>query len=360
MALYVVSERNSNQHVAWGTSYEFEDIIARTCDARILSPKGWSLHPKLDISLGKLIAGRYRRVGGLEFAREPNVLLLIGMGPPALRMLDKLGPWRRKCSLVAAYIIDLYPGALNRFDPRIVNKLDHLFISYEQMLEPVRARFKTPVTFIPQACDALGHGACGGNRPIDVVGYGRQIEGVHESLQKTFNSPGTGKVYFHSTFKHTRVKNWREDRMLFWKIMRRAKISLAYCFVETNRDTALGVSPLTARWFEAITAGCAIVGRRPRSPDADRLLDWRDAVIDLPEETRQCVPFLEALIGDTERMAGISRRNYLEALRRHDWRHRLRDMFDALGLPLPAGAIRDLAALKAKADELELKPRLSA
>ncbi len=174
MAMYVISERNANNHVAWGTIYEFEDIIARTCDAQIVAPPRMHLPKRaLDIAFRPFLSFRYLQPKNFQFANEPNVLLLIGMGPRTLRMLDKLGSWRSKCDVVAAYIVDLYPMALKRLDKKVLRRLDHLFISYEQMLEPVKKHFGVPVSLIPQACDVLRHGSFGGNRPIDIIGYGR-------------------------------------------------------------------------------------------------------------------------------------------------------------------------------------------
>jgi len=40
MTIFIISERNLNNNVAWGNNCEFEDIIASTYDAKIVAPKG--------------------------------------------------------------------------------------------------------------------------------------------------------------------------------------------------------------------------------------------------------------------------------------------------------------------------------
>jgi hypothetical protein len=348
MAIYIISERNTNNHVAWGTSYEFEEIIVRTCSSQLIAPERFRFRNRLDLLLQPLTTHFYCKPKKFQFANEPNVLLLIGMGPGTLKMLDTLRQWRQKCDIVAAYIIDLYPISLNRLDRKIVNQLDHLFISYEQMLKPVKRKFKTPVTFIPQACDVLTHGTYGGDRPFDIIGYGRQIPKIHEQLKKEFNAPQSQTLYFHSTFKYPDVKDWKEDRLLFWQMMRRTKLSLAYCFKKTSPELAFGVSPLTARWFEGLAAGCVMVGYSPTGAEVKYLLDWPDAIIELPNNPQDSFSFIKELLKQEEYLKVVSRRNYMESLARHDWRYRLKDMLSTLGISIPNGLDDELKNLHSK------------
>lgn len=353
MAFFVVSQRNSFKHSAWGSSYELEDIVADTVGAQVLAPQRYSLHRRVDSALGFLYEGRYRRLSDMPFESGDNQLLLITMGPGGLRMLNSLGPWRERCSSVAAYIIDLYPESLKRIDRRLVEKLDHLFISYEQMMEPVSSMLKVPVTFIPQACDVLGQGSSGGDRPIDLIGYGRQRQDVHCEMQKAFSHQDSQRLYFHSTFTHKEVDDWREDRQLFWQLLRRTKMSVNFPYHTTHPHLSQGVSPLTARWFEAITAGVALVGGRPSSPETERLFGWEDSIIDLPSDARDCPRFIEELAGDADRLQAISQRNYLNALQLHDWRYRIREMLGAMKVPSPERLNDEISQLEKTANGLE-------
>jgi hypothetical protein len=134
--------------------------------------------------------------------------------------------------------------------------------------------------------------------------------------------------------------------------MRRSKVSLCHCFIETSNKYAFGVSPLTARWFEAIAAGCAIVGRRPKGTEVERLFGWKDSTIELPKDKDKWSIFIQALLDDKARLAGVSHRNYLNALQQHDWRYRLRDILGALGVPLPDKLKDELNLLENRAAEI--------
>jgi hypothetical protein len=343
--LYVLSERCSVNHVAWSTSYEFEEIIRHTCGAEVLSPRGFGVHPKLDIALGKVLAGRYHALRVEDVPRD-STLLVVAMGPRALRMLDTVENWRARFAKVAAYVVDLYPEALARLPQRIVRQLDYLFISYDQMFERVSQTAKVPVAVVHQAVDVLRQGAANGLRPIDVNGYGRQPRELVRALSERYNRPGSARIFLHSTQQFPRVTDWAQERQLFWQLLRRSRISLAFCFAVTHPERSHGVSPLTARWFEGMAAGCAMAGRRPASPEANRELDWEDAVIELPSDCGACADSLEALLRDEDRCNAISRRNYHHALRKHDWRHRLAEMLGYLKEPVPSRLAEELAELQ--------------
>jgi Glycosyl transferases group 1 len=103
---------------------------------------------------------------------------------------------------------------------------------------------------------------------------------------------------------------------------------------------------VTLRWFQCGAAGCAIVGKRPTTPLADELLAWEDATIELPDDPQACLEFVEALLQDWNRLNRIHTRNYLENLARHDWRLRIKDVFEILKLPLPLPLVEQLCELR--------------
>ena len=344
LMLYVLSERASCNHVAWGTSYELEEILVRTCDAKVLAPKAWSIHPKLDIGLGKLIPHRYHSLPIQDAGG--GTLIAICMGPPSLRMFDALKDWRRRFDRVAAYVIDLYPGAERRLPLSICKQLDALFISYEQMLPAVGSLVSCPVHLVLQAADVFGQGAGGGARPFDLSAYGRQPGELVSRLANRVNRQGSGTIFLHSTSSFPYVSDWRLDRALFWQMLRRTRISICFPFSRTHPSAYRGIDPLTARWFEGIAGGCVLAGRRPTSPEASRALHWEDSVVALPDNEEEAIEAVLALARDVERCESISRRNFQAAAASHDWRHRIAEMFSCLGMASPPRLQEELASLR--------------
>jgi hypothetical protein len=65
----------------------------------------------------------------------------------------------------------------------------------------------------------------------------------------------------------------------------------------------------------------------------NRQFDWPDAVIPLPFESGDVGQVLLELDDDPERVAKIRRENVRNAALRHDWVHRLRTVFEVVGIP---------------------------
>lgn len=343
--LHVLSERASCDHVSWGTSYELEEIFVKSCGASILAPKRWSIHPKLDIGLRKLIPNRYHRLPTPE--GKGGTLISICMGPPSLRMFDAIPDWRNRFDRVAAYVVDVYPGAEERLPRSICDKLDALFISYEQMVPVVQGCVSCPVHLVLQAADVLGQGAAGGPRQFDFSAYGRQPGGLVSSLAKRVNRQGSKAILFHSTFTFPFVTDWESDRALFWQMLRRTRISICYPFSLTHPQTYRGVDPLTARWFEGLAAGCVLAGKKPTCPEAPRLVNWEESLVTLPDDENEAIDELLKLTSDLDRCESISRLNFRAAAASHDWRFRIAEMLTRLSLPIPAILERDIDRLKA-------------
>jgi hypothetical protein len=94
-----------------------------------------------------------------------------------------------------------------------------------------------------------------------------------------------------------------------------------------------------------------MIGVPPGGEEFERQFDWPDAVIHVPFDSPDIAAVLEAMDRDPDRLARISRDNACHAALRHDWVHRLRRVFDTLGIPATAAMqereerLRNLAAM---------------
>ena len=97
-----------------------------------------------------------------------------------------------------------------------------------------------------------------------------------------------------------------------------------------------------ARFFEGAAAGCVMVGSSPQSPAFGPLFDWPDAVTETQPNGRDIATILSQLSSQPERLKEIGRRNAYEALLRHDWSHRWKQILSIVGLkPSPAVELRE-------------------
>ena len=99
-------------------------------------------------------------------------------------------------------------------------------------------------------------------------------------------------------------------------------------------EFAAGGDEISARFYEGAAAGTVMIGEAPRTEEFEQQFDWPDAVIQVPFDSPDIVRILADLDGDPGRLRAVRCNNIREAARRHDWLHRIRVVFDTLGLGL--------------------------
>jgi hypothetical protein len=90
---------------------------------------------------------------------------------------------------------------------------------------------------------------------------------------------------------------------------------------------------ISGRFYEGAAAGTVMLGEPPRTAEFERQFGWKDAVIRLPFDSPDVERVLLELDADPERLARIRRENVHNAALRHDWVHRLRTVFETVGIP---------------------------
>lgn len=359
MGVYVLSERPVNNHVGWAACYDLESTLKDAfCDATILHPI-----ENQHIELFNLCKIPTERLGALKrynhrlfkswFKLEqppildegPNILLVIGMSGGFLLSLFALGSLLKQFDYRIAYLLDGFePSSIDR---DVIPLLDHLFVTSSELADEIRSSTSLKVDFLPLAINTFRfEPAFNKERPIDIINYGRSDLEVHQQLQKYFNSSKSNRLYLYSTFNQPGVYNLQEHFELLYRLLGCSKISL--CFEASKLKRFRGQSPLLYRWFEAWASGCTVVGRKPFGQGVSDLMDWDNSAINLPANSSQCLPFLEELLNDKTFLLRNAERNYRECVLRHDWRYRIKAMFETVGLPIPDRLNHQILDLKKK------------
>ena len=376
METYILSQRGIFEGSAYGFIYELEDLIAKLCGSQILVPKANDLtqwahkQPKQVSTLAKRAIARtlgpYQKISPEHVsANSPRTLFMICLNAAGLNMLSSIPNWRKQFDVVAAYVVDAW--LFNAYPPETY-QLDHLFVPVLEAIEGLEQKFKIPVSLLPFGANVLLHGSGQRDRPVDVMSFGRTPVEFHQALSQGLNRPGSGRVYY----RHPAVdRHWypqndcyegrvdQEYRLLFHQMMRRSKVVLAFdplyntdqlyeSYKVNSRPWKFKHSVLSLRWIEGCAAGCAILGKRPKTVLADQILNWEDVTIELPENPDEWFRFTEKLLEDTSRLQAIHQRNYIESLARHDWRYRIRDVFETLKLSVPKLLTDELSLLAEK------------
>lgn len=347
MNLFVLSELQSiNNHVGWLASYDIEQVLADTCNATFIYPE-----PNNKIKVCKryrhrLFKSWFKTKDLPTLSAGPNILLIIGIAYNALLMMPSLKSLVKQFDLRIAYLFDIYEPQY--LDKEIILDLDYLFVPVAELAERVNELFPVKAKFLPHAVNALKYGANLPHRCIDIIGYGRGNSELHKVLQEHFNQSESERMYFHSTFSGANLNSFSEHKMLLAKLLSKSKISL--CFEPSNVERFKGYSPILTRWFEGFAAGCTIVGKKPFGKGVPDLIDWPNSTIDMPDAPAEWIPFFEELLANNEMLLANSARNYRECLLRHDWRYRIKTMFQTLDLPIPEKLEEEISQLKKKAE----------
>jgi len=369
MTLYVLSRRAILNATYYDILYDLEDLIVRTCEGRLLVPtaKGltqWARNQRSH-PLAPIVERVARRVGkynpppGYEAAGKSDTLLLITIDGAELALFSSIPNWRDRFGTVVAYV---YDGWSYDSYPSYIRQLDHLFTTTPELQGKLHDLLKIPISCIPFGADVLKQGTARTQRPIDLMSYGRLPEGHGRAMVRGFNEPGSGFIYYRTLPRVNQdfpsdVAAARQEaidyRNLLFKMLRRCRLALAFDSLYQSKRY-FPCSVVTPRWFESGGAGCAIVGKRPTSPLGDQLMDWPDAVIDIPDDPDESVQFLKDLLKDQARLDAIHQRNYKYHLARNDWRWRVKDMITTLDLPVPEPLQAELTACKQKAQGIAI------
>jgi hypothetical protein len=337
MLLYLLSSRQVTQLPSNGVAVELEELLVRSCGARLMTAEQVPGQNALRLAAG---------TPPLEGAPADRVLLVVALWTNLLGVLLALPDWRRQFGLVAGYVFDpwvsweQWPGLAPR-------ELDLFFVPDVRVAERYRSAHRVSATALAMGADVLRYGSGQGGRPLSVTAYGRQHPAYLQALEAAFNAPQSRRFLYLDTIAGAPMLTTRftENRRLVWKLLHRSACSLCFdpMVAPGNQGHVHPLLPL--RYYEAAAAGAAIIGIHPQVPELEDGFSWPDATISLPATPAAAVPFVEALLDDTARLNAIHQRNFTEAWRRHDWRYRLRDLFQHLGLPLPPRLQQELALL---------------
>lgn len=360
---YILSLRKKKFAPAQCCATEFEDILVECCQGTLITPEYAD-----DFSSYRKIRDIFIHDTKIDIPKPTStsnqqVLIVVALTVWECRLLNYLPQdWRKRFDLVVAYVFD---AALPEYDQvqkvsiansrvgKNLGNIDYLFVPMTGAIQILDEIFKIPVAMLPMAADVSKFGSNDRNRWIDVMGYGRQFVLHSQILENAYNNLDSQRIYYHTNHQSIqKIKNFHEHRRLFWKLLNSSSIALAYDVLTTPAPWFV-FSFVGQRWFESLAAGCTIVGRRPVCPEADDLLNWENATIEVPEDANDLLPFLEDLLNDKERLESIRNRNYINALDRHDWRYRIADMLNILGLEQPIPLQNSLAGLQEKSETVK-------
>ncbi|MEX5730225.1 hypothetical protein Ga0609869_003578 [Rhodovulum iodosum] len=320
---------------AWAPVTHLARLMARLLDAELrdLPPmrRGWRKQLRLAL--------RPMPRGGEDIA------IVLARGALELDLLADLGALGRPHRHRAVWIIDSFDTQFLPPAP-VLRGFDTIGFSQGYDRAHYERLFGTRALQLGWGSDALdlGAAACGAPamaaRPFDVLRVGRQPPAWEDDTRSEAACAAAG-LRFHGRPPFAERPEAALPHLMGWYA--RTKFVIAHSNLAAPAPyTHPSKEYITARWTDALAAGASVAGCQPRS-DLD-LVDWPGATLDFDRiDLAENVAQLRAAVAERGPSAALN--NHVQALRRLDWRWRIKALADRMGLHAPA-LEADLARLR--------------
>jgi hypothetical protein len=352
----VLSMRRLSNLVAYCAFYEFEDIIVELTGAdRFDVGAARSLDfsrrvfKVLRHSTGsrKLAWACAPKPTPVEIERRYELFFPVFTHPHELFALASIPDWRKRCRLAACYILEMWQHQLPKYLLELLREFDHIFVGVHHPIDEVSRITGRPCSYLPIAADVMRFAPYPGfpERVIDVSYIGRRSSVTHEALIAL--AADSTVFYYYDTVAASglddkqrtfRVQSPSEHRLLLANLLKRTRYYVANRALANDPRFTRGRQEISGRFYEGAASGTVMLGEAPESEPFKRQFDWEDAVISMPFDSPDVGRILADLDNSPQRLAAIRANNLRNAAMRHDWTHRLRAVYEKMGLP-PTGAM---------------------
>jgi Glycosyl transferases group 1 len=283
----------------------------------------------------------------VRLTREYDIFLVRCQTWWDLPYVNAIQGWKDCCKISVCWIDELWAAAIPLYKYWLdsLKQFDHIIVGCSGTVLSLSKALDRPCHWLPAGVDTLRFSPYPDPpaRVIDVYSIGRRWEGIHRALLKA--AQGRASFYVYDTFPsiaERQVYDYQQHRGLFANMAKRSR----YFTVAPGKVDELGETQgqveVGHRYYEGAAAGTVMIGQRPNSEVFKQLFDWPDAVIQTQPDGSDVLEVLADLDSEPARVSAISRRNAAEALLRHDWAYRWKEILHLAGIePLPYLAARE-------------------
>ena len=362
----LLSARQVRNRVSDAAIYELEDAIASFAPTDLIAYTQAPDWPRRVYTLAS------------QFTRSPRLARLITPKPQSamtlqqdydlfvvifrnifeILALDALTNWRQRCRQAVCVIVESWNNpqwlGQRKYLLEPLKQFDQIFVGSQASLATIADVTHRPCHHLLFGVNALRF--CPypqlPERSIDLASLGRRSEVTHQALLALAEA---GEMfYYYDTASNLRTMNAREHRLMYANLLKRSRYFIVnYACIDEPEKTK-GAFEIGYRFFEGAAAGTVMIGCPPPTAEFQTQFDWPDAVIPMPFDMPQIGQFLADLDQQGERLARIRIANMVNALVRHDWVYRWREVLTALGRVETPEMRRRQAYLHSLAQEIQL------
>jgi len=269
-------------------------------------------------------------------------------------LLDVDESWTSFATTRVLIVSEAWPGDLAMYGPKILAVLqsfDAVFTCMENNgLEGV-ADSTTSLRHLPHGVVTDSYSpSLSGRRPIGILNYGRRDPVQHDVLRRW--SEGAGGWYHYDTMGLGRTQDPVDHQRVLGRLLSESSFSVCNFGRFDESDRRQGAKELGARFYEALGAGCVIVGDFPGTPIFEAHFADVPGKVAFPLGASHCPDEIARLIAAPEELARIHRVHRALALDQHDIAHRIAQVLADVGFDLPPALSDRQAELRTTAGQL--------
>jgi len=256
-----------------------------------------------------------------------------------LLYLNAVKDWKDRCRISVCYVDELWAREVprNRYWMHRLKEFDHVILGLEGSVAAVEKEIGRTCHYVPGGVDAIRFSPYPEppERVIDVYSIGRRWEGVHKHFLQLAAERKIFYIYdtfYGASAADVEVFNYRQHREVLANVAKRSRFfQVGPAKMDILGQTG-GQIEIGYRFFEGAASGAVMIGQAARCESFDRLFNWTDAVIEIQPDGSDVLDVLSRLATEPERLEAMSRRNAAEALLRHDWAYRWKQILEIVGL----------------------------
>ena len=335
--------------------YEAQDVLLDVDDVDLIHLKpgrgyqfkeAWQRRLLFRDVTGKLIFAN-PGLHKVRLTQEYDLFLMMCQMEHDFLNISAIEGWQDHCKTSVCWIQEMWAARIplcKYWIHSLLRRFDHVFVSARGSVAALSDAIGQPCRWLPDAVDTLRFSPypTPPARVIDVYSIGRRREEIHRALLEAARRKDIFYVYDTFGGSMSNVLNYREHRDFFSNMAKRSRFFVvAPAKLGIPGETG-GQVEIGARYYEGASAGTVMIGHAPEGEAFRELFPWQDAVISLQADGSDVIKVLSSLGAEPERISAISRRNAAEALLRHDWIYRWKEILKVAGIePLPRMKLRE-------------------
>lgn len=260
--------------------------------------------------------------------------------------INAIEGWEDKCKVSVCWIDELWVAELQQCEYWLhaLKKFDYVFVSCLETVQALSKAIGKPCHWLPGAVDAVRFSPYPNVplRVVDVYSIGRRCEAIHKVLVRTAQSGSIFYLYDTSEGSLSDVYDYRQHRNLLSSVAKRSKYFMVAPGKVNLPNETRGQEEVGRRYYEGAAAGTVMIGQAPNCVSFRKLFPWSDAVISIQSDGSDVIDVIARLDREPQEVIAVSQRNAAEALLRHDWVYRWKELLQVVGLaPLPKMTARE-------------------